>query len=118
MPRISKKLIASAVGSLALVTAVACQQRTEPQPDPSTTTPAQEPNALRPTPGTSTPGTAAPGTMSPSTANPSASAPIDNSDTLPVRGTDPDMQGGGAGGAGGHAGHGGSAGHGGAKSPH
>lgn len=112
MPRISKKLIASVIGSLALVSAAACEQRTEPQPDPATTTPAQEPNALRPTPSTSTPGT--PGTAAPGTMTPS----IDNSDTLPVRGTDPDMQAGGAGGAGGHAGHGGSAGHGGAKSPH
>jgi len=113
MPHFSMKLIASAVGSLALVSAVACEQRTEtPRPDPATMpTPAQEPNALRPTPSTATPGTGGPGS--------SASAPIDtidNSDTQPVRGTDPVMQAGGAGGAGGHggsSGHGGSAGHGG-----
>jgi len=105
MPRISMKLIASAVGSLALVSAVACQQRGEtPQPDPATTTPAQEPNALRPTPSASSPG------MGGASSVPST-APVEEIETQPVRGIDPDTQGSGAGGAGGHGGHGGHAGH-------
>ena len=104
MLRISKKLIASAVGSLALVSAVACEQRTEtPQPDPATTTttetsPSQEPNALRPSPSTSTPGTGGTTSM-PST------APSSEIDTQPVRGVDSEPQGGG--GTGGQGGQGG-----------
>jgi hypothetical protein len=128
MPRISKKLTACLVGSLALLLGAACEQRTEttPEPAPGTTGAAQDPNSMRPTPSTATPGntaspsgTAAPSstsTPSSSTSKPSASAGAEDTDTVPVRGTDPEMQGGGAGGAG-HGGQGGKAGHGG-KSGH
>ena len=123
MPRISMKLTASLVGSLALLLGAACERSTEtsPEPAPGTTGAAQEPNSMRPTPSTATPGstatpdtTAAPG----SSARPSASAPAEDMDTVPVRGTDPDMQGGGAGGAAGHGGQGGHSGHGGKANPH
>jgi hypothetical protein len=123
MPRISMKLTASVFGSLALLLAAACERSTQTSPEPGTTGASQEPNSMRPTPTPSTPGTAttpsgtsAPsGTSTPSgsTTNPSAAAPTDDTDTMPVRGTDPDMQGGG--GAGG-AGHGGHSGHGGKSS--
>jgi hypothetical protein len=129
MPRISMKLTASLVGSLALLFAAACERNTQTTPEPGqgSTGAAQDPNSMRPTPGTSTPGnTASPsGTSAPSststpsssTSSPSASAHGENPDTVPVRGTDPDMQGGGgASGAGGHGGQGGHSGHGGKTS--
>lgn len=109
MLRISKKLIASAVGSLALVSAVACEQRTQtPQSDPATTTttetsPSQEPNALRPSPSTSTPGATTPGAGG-TTSMPST-APSSEIDTQPVRGVDSEPQ--GSGGTGGQGGQGG-----------
>ena len=128
MPRISMKLTASLVGSLALLLGAACERRTETTPEPAPGV-AQEPNSLRPTPSSSaTPGNASPsgntatpnstGTVSPSGSitRPSASAPAEDPDTVPVHGTDPDMQGGGAGGAAGHGGQGGHSGHGGKSS--
>jgi hypothetical protein len=136
MPRISMKLTASLVGSLALLLGAACERRTETTPEPAPGV-VQEPNSLRPTPSSSaTPGnaspsgntatpstaapnsTATPGTVSPSGSitRPSASAPSEDMDTVPVHGTDPDMQGGGAGGAAGHGGQGGHSGHGGKSS--
>jgi hypothetical protein len=121
MPRISMKLTASLVGSLALLLGAACERSTEttPEPAPGTTGAAQEPNSMRPTPSTATPGST-PGSVSPSGSitRPSSSAPVEDPDTVPVRGTDPDMQGGGgASGAAGHGGQGGHSGHGG-KSSH
>jgi hypothetical protein len=132
MPRISMKLTASLVGSLALLLGAACERSTETTPEPAPGTngvsqdpngrPSQEPNSMRPTPSTATPGstttpgnTAAPGSTSAqgSSTRPTTSAPVENPDTVPVRGTDPDMQGGGAGGAAGHGGQSGHAGHGG-----
>lgn len=115
MPRISMKLTASLVGTLALLLAAACERSTEttPEPAPGSTSVAQEPNSLRPTPSSA----ATPGNASPSgnRATPSAAAPMEDPDTVPVRGTDPDMQGGGGhsghGGQGGHSGHGGKTGH-------
>lgn len=127
MPRISMKLTASLVGSLALLLGAACERSTEttPEPAPGSTGAAQEPNALRPTPtpgsATSPNSNATPGNTSPSgntatPSTPSAAAPMEDPDTVPVHGTDPDMQGGGAGGAAGHGGQGGHSGHGGTTS--
>jgi hypothetical protein len=112
MPRISMKLTASVIGSLALLLA-ACERRTENAPQPAPGTPgAQEPNSMQPTPGTPSPGGQATPGNAPPNQNPSAAAPAENPDTVPVRGTEPDTQGAGGasasgkGGQGGHSGHG------------
>jgi hypothetical protein len=114
MPRISMKLTASVIGSLALLLAAACDRRTEntSQPAPGTTgTAPQEPNSMQTTPGTAG-GAATPGNTTTPNNRPSAAAPAENPDTVPVRGTEPEMQGAGGASASGHGGHGGQAGHG------
>jgi hypothetical protein len=109
MPRLSMKLIASAVGSLALLAAAGCEQRTESTPAPDQISPMGTPrdsNTMQPTvnpPAASAMGSAAGGTTSVS------AMPSEKADTIPVKGTDSEPMGsgghGGGHGAGGHAGH-------------
>src|SRR5689334_15073790 len=112
MPRFPMKLTASAIGSLALVFAAACQQRSESTPPEQTNSPGT----------TSTPGTTMPSSSSrtnPSSqdpngmnSNPSATratpsgSSISENDTQPVKGSDTEPMGAGGAGTGG-AGHGG-----------
>ena len=121
MPRFSMKLTASAIGSLALVLAAACEQRSENVPPEQVNSP-----GMTSTPGTTTtPGStskANPSSQDPNGMNPSSpsTAPgassgssIPEKETQPVKGSDMEPMGGGgagSGGAGGHGGHGGHAG--------
>jgi len=99
MSRVPMKLFVSAVGSLALMVAAGCEERTTTTPsgDPAVapSSPNQDVNALRPTPSSSAIGAGGASTVS-------------DSERLPVSGTEADPMGGGKGGHAGHAGHGGS----------
>jgi hypothetical protein len=113
MPRLSMKLIASAVGSLSLLAAAACEQRSETMPAPDQVSPTgtpRDPNTMQPTvnpPASSATGSSTGGTTSVS------ATPSEKADTVPVKGTDSEPMG-----SGGHGGHGGATGHAGHKSSH
>lgn len=102
MSRFPMKLFISAVGSLALLVAAGCEQRTTTTPtgDPATTPSSanEDVNALRPTP-------------SPSRTGAGGAPTVSDSERMPVSGTEADSMGGGKGGHAGHAGHGGTHSH-------
>lgn len=122
MHRPFMKLTASAIGTLALISVAACEQRSETTPA-NTTSPAQEPNALRPAPTTPSMGNPSLPTTQERTSAQGATSrkiPGEDPDTMPVSGTDSELLGAGGSGHGGHGGQGGHAGHAGhaGTSPH
>jgi len=98
------------VGSLCLLVAVACEQKSESTPPGSTTSPSPAATpSTTPTPGTTGPAATQ---MRPSTTGAGGAAAAVREETLPVSGTDTEpMGGGGHAGAGGHGGHAGKSSH-------